>query len=244
VLLQMGDLETAAQWADTIAAPEAGPLDPALEYDHLTLARVWLAQGRTAEARALLARLLPPAEAAGRLGRAIEILALQAATAWSQHDTAEAHAALARALALGEPEGFVRSFLDEGEPMRAALRDWRLALGQQAPLSDEQQRLASYADRLLAAFPTPGGAAPTPAAPPMPAATPAGIAPLLEPLRERELEVLRLIAAGYTNPEIANQLVLGLSTIKTHINHLFQKLGVSSRTQAIARARALGLLNR
>ena len=224
MLLQMGDLETAAQWAAAVEVPAADPLNPALEYDFITVARVWLAQGRTAEARQLLARLLPPAEVAGRIGRAIEILALQAVAAWAEQDTAPAMAALEHALALGEPEGFVRSFVDEGEPMQMLL----------SCVAGERQ---AYAQRLLAAF-EPAAAGP---APPQPART-AGAA-LIEPLHDRELEVLRLIAAGYSNREIADRLVLGLSTIKTHINHLFQKLDVASRTQAIARARELGLLD-
>lgn len=236
MLLQMGDLETAARWADTAVVPADGPLDPALEYDHMTVARVWLAQGRTTEARQLLARLLPPAEAAGRMARAIEILALRVVAAWAQPDQAEAMALLERALALGEPEGFVRSFLDEGEPMREAIGAWRLEVGRRDDLPEPQRRLLAYADRLLAAFP----AGPTQA---RVSPVPTRAAPFLEPLRDRELEVLRLIAQGYSNQEIAAKLVVGVSTVKTHINHLFQKLDVASRTQAIARARELGLLD-
>jgi LuxR family maltose regulon positive regulatory protein len=223
MLLQMGDVETAKQWAATVEVPASDPLNPALEYDYITVARVCLAQGRIADARQLLARLRPPAEAAGRVARAIEILALQAVAAWAQQGSGEAMAALERALALGEPEGFVRSFVDEGEPMRAMLER----------VPGERQ---AYARRLLAAF------EPAPAAHPAAQPAPAPGAPLLEPLRDRELEVLRLIAEGYSNQEISGKLVVGVSTVKTHINHLFQKLGVSSRTQAIARGRELGLL--
>jgi LuxR family maltose regulon positive regulatory protein len=223
MLLQMGDVETAKQWAATVEVPASDPLNPALEYDYITVARVCLAQGRIADARQLLARLRPPAEAAGRVARAIEILALQAVAAWAQQGSGEAMAALERALALGEPEGFVRSFVDEGEPMRAMLER----------VPGERQ---AYARRLLAAF------EPAPAAHPAAQPAPAPGAPLLEPLRDRELEVLRLIAEGYSNQEISGRLVVGVSTVKTHINHLFQKLGVSSRTQAIARGRELGLL--
>jgi LuxR family maltose regulon positive regulatory protein len=233
LLLQLGDLETAAQWATTVAWPADGPLNPAWEADHVALARVRLAQGRPAEARQLLARLLPSAEAAGRQARAIEILALQAVAAWAQQDAAEAAAALERALGLAEPEGYVRTFLDEGPPIRALL-------GQ---VTAERQ---AYAQRLLAAFERGGPPVPEPAAGdatrPRPAPTSAASLQPLEPLRERELEVLRLMAEGCSNHEICDRLVLGRATIKTHINRLFHKLDVTSRTQAIARGRALGLL--
>jgi LuxR family maltose regulon positive regulatory protein len=139
-------------------------------------------------------------------------------------------AALERALALGEPEGFVRSFVDEGEPMRAML----------ARITGERQ---PYARRLLAVFGPASPAVDALAAPVVVRPEQPAASALLEPLRDRELEVLRLIAEGYSNQEIAGKLVVGVSTIKTHINHLFQKLGVASRTQAIARARALGLLD-
>jgi LuxR family maltose regulon positive regulatory protein len=231
MLLQLGDRETASQWAATVEVPRDEPLNPALEYDYMTLARVWLAQGRPAEARQMLARLLPPAEAAGRVARTIEILALQAVTARAQNDLMAATAALDRALALGEPEGFVRTFADEGEPLRALL----------GRVTGERQ---PYARRLLDAFEPASPAAGTPAAPVAARPGQAAAGALAEPLRERELEVLRLIAQGYSNQEIAAKLVVGVSTVKTHINHLFQKLDVSSRTQAIAHARELGLLDR
>lgn len=236
MLLQMGDLETAAQWAAAVAVPAAGSLNPALEYDYLTVARVWLAQGRTTEARQLLARLLPPAEAAGRMARAIEILALLAVEAWARHDQAAAMALVERALALGEPEGFVRSFLDEGQPMREVIGAWRLEIGRRDDPTEPHRRLLTYADRLLAAFPAGPTQARISPAPP-------GDTHLKEPLRDREMEVLRLIAQGYSNHEIASKLVVGLSTVKTHVNNLFRKLDVTSRTQAIARARELGLLD-
>ncbi len=228
--LHSGDLETAAQWAANVAVRPHDPIDPAQEYDHITVARVWLAQGRTADSRQLLARLLDSAEAAGRMGRAIEILALQAVAAWAAQHTAAAMAALERALALGEPEGFIRSFVDEGEPMRALL----------ARVTGERQ---PYARSLLAAFGPASPAVYALAAPVVVRPEQAAASPLLEPLRDREQEVLRLIAQGYSNQEIANKLIVGVSTIKTHINHLFQKLGVSSRTQAAARGRELGLLD-
>jgi LuxR family maltose regulon positive regulatory protein len=127
--------------------------------------------------------------------------------------------ALERALSLAEPEGYVRTFVDEGEPMARLLRR-ALAQGL-AP---------SYVASLLAAL---GEEA-------MP--LPPGEQPLVEPLTQREIEVLHLIAAGLSNQEIAQELVIALSTVKSHINHMYGKLGVKSRTQAVARAQELGLL--
>jgi LuxR family transcriptional regulator, maltose regulon positive regulatory protein len=134
---------------------------------------------------------------------------------------------LASAVAAAEPEGVIRPFLDEGEPMAALLADLRVAVrdgrgpaGGASPAS---------LDTLLAAFP---GQALKPHRP-----------GLVEPLSVRELEVLRLLAAGRSNAELAAELFVEQSTVKTHLIHLYSKLGVHSRTQAVARARALGLLD-
>jgi LuxR family maltose regulon positive regulatory protein len=127
-------------------------------------------------------------------------------------------------LGLAEPEGFVRTFVDEGAPMARLLRR-ALAQGI-AP---------SYVTKLMAAFGESAQPAP-----------PAGQAlddqPLIEPLTERELEVLRLIASGLSNREIAEDLVVAVSTVKSHINHIYGKLDAKSRIQAVAKARKLGLL--
>jgi LuxR family maltose regulon positive regulatory protein len=137
----------------------------------------------------------------------------------AQGDVDRALSALERALSLAEPEGYVRTFIDEGEPMARLLRR---ALSQGiAP---------NYVARLLAAL----GEEAELASPAMES--------LIEPLTERELDVLRLIVAGLSNPEIAEELVIAVSTVKSHINHIYSKLGVTSRTQAVARARELRLL--
>jgi LuxR family maltose regulon positive regulatory protein len=145
------------------------------------------------------------------------VLILRALLADARGDRHAALGSLAAAVAEAEPEGVIRPFLDEGEPMAALLAD----LGAAQP--------AAFLESLLAAFP---GRRPAP--------RPTG---LLEPLTERELEVLRLLAAGRSNAGMAADLFLGLSTVKTHLIHLYSKLGVHSRTQAVARARALGLLD-
>jgi ATP/maltotriose-dependent transcriptional regulator MalT len=233
LLLQMGDLKEATRWAATLELPTDGPLNPALEYDYITLSRVKLAQGQIAEARQLLTRLLPPAEEAGRIGRLIELLALQALVAFVQQEKAEALAALERALILGEPEGFVRSFVDEGEQMRQLLLDYQTVIKKKIGdgIDNQFPRLLTYIDRLLAAF-----SQGTPVEKPKQDGLP-------EPPSERELEILRLIAAGRSNQEIADILVIAVSTVKSHINNLYGKLGADRRTQAIAIARDLDLLS-
>jgi len=138
----------------------------------------------------------------------------------SRGQTVQALSALARALALAEPEGYVGLFADEGPPMAALLRE-----------ATSRGIAPEYAIRLLAAFDAGPGLKPAPA-PPLP-----------EPLSDREMDVLRLIAAGLSNREIAQELVVEVSTVKWHINNLYGKLGVHSRTQAVARARELNLLS-
>ena len=202
------------------------------ERAYLSLARVRIAQGRAKPAGAylqdalhLLALLLQQAERDARGGSVIEILILQALALQAQQQQEQALAVLQRALVLAEPEGYTRLFLDEGPPMLALLR---LAQTQGiAPhyitsllLASDEQPPASTA----ASFPTPRSAV------------------LVEQLTERELEVLQLIAAGASNEEIAEQLVISIGTVKRHVSNIFGKLTVSSRTQAVARAQAIGLL--
>jgi LuxR family maltose regulon positive regulatory protein len=149
---------------------------------------------------------------------------LQALAFQDLGDDGRALSALGHALSLAEQEGYVRSFVDEGKPMARLLRH-ALVEGM-AP---------SYVGKLLAAF----GESTQPAPPATQAFDPQ---PLIEPLTEREMEVLRLIAAGLSNAEIARELVIAVSTVKTHINHIYGKLDVRSRVQAVAKVQALDLL--
>jgi LuxR family maltose regulon positive regulatory protein len=226
--LAQGKVEAASQWA---REHRLGPVDTVpyvLEIEQLGVARVLVALaaaqgprhgGGGHKAEALLARLLEAAEAQGRTGSVIKILPLLALAFQAQGDVDRALATLSRALSLAEPEGYVRTFVDEGEPMAVLLR---LALSRGiAP---------NYAARLLAAF----DQEVEPVSP--------GMETLVEPLTERELDVLRLVVAGLSNPEIADELVVAVSTVKTHINHIFGKLGADSRTRAVARAQELNLL--
>jgi LuxR family maltose regulon positive regulatory protein len=221
IWLAQGELELARRWARDYG--QVGETEYLREYEDLTLARVMLADGQAYEALVLLDSLLRAAETAGRGGRVIEALALRALAHQTQAHTNRAVDDLARALELAEPEGFVRTFVDEGEPMAALLR--RAASRGIAP---------AYASTLLAVFRAsePQGST----------ALPVHAQPLVEPLSDRELEVLHLLADGLTNAEIAQRLVISLPTVKSHTRSIYGKLGVHSRKQAVARARELGIL--
>ncbi len=188
--------------------------------EYLSLVRLLMAQGRWSEAMVLLERLLAESEGGGRTGWVIGMLALEALALQAQGDAARAIGALARALALAEPEGYVRAFADEGPPLARLL--YEAAARGVAP---------EYSRQLLATFP---------AAPPV--AAQQRRTGLIEPLSERERELLRLIAEGLSNQEIAQRLYISLPTVKWHTTNIYGKLGVRSRTQAVARARALGIL--
>jgi LuxR family maltose regulon positive regulatory protein len=243
VRLARGDGAAAVAWA--AAAAWAGPVEPAALADMLrwgaagveaaavTPARVLVAQGRATGDAALLRQAERHLEAAGQVAEAkgvgwlrLRVLILRGLLA-AVGDRNAARGWLAAAAATAEPEGVIRPFLDEGEPMAALLADLRVAgrdgggpAGGPSP---------AFLDTLLAAF---GGQAPG-----------RRRAGLVEPLTERELEVLRLLAAGRSNAELAAELFVEQSTVKTHLLHLYSKLGAHSRTQAVARARALGLLD-
>jgi LuxR family maltose regulon positive regulatory protein len=226
IWLAQGNLEAASQWAGERQLDPDGEPTYVHEVEYIVLARILIAQGRLDEATMLLQRLLEAAEAGQRTTRAIEILNLQALTLQAGGDKGQAIAVLKRALTVAEPEGFFRIFVDEGPPMAGLL--YEAAARGIAP---------GYARRLLAAFPV---AEPVKAAP---AKNQAPKTEMVEPLSERELEVLQLIAEGLTNPEIASRLFLALNTVKAHTHNIYGKLNVHSRTQAIVRAQTLGLLS-
>ena len=174
-----------------------------------------LAEGQSAEALALLDARLSPARDAGRMSAVIEIQALRALALPAPDEALDA---LQQALNLAEPEGYVRLFLDAGEPMQAWLK--RAAARGIAPQD---------VSRLLAAFgPSREVAARAPQ-------------PLVEPLTDRELEVLHLLAEDLSNREIGRRLFISLPTVKSHTRNIYGKLGVHSREEAVARAQALGI---
>jgi ATP/maltotriose-dependent transcriptional regulator MalT len=230
--LRQGNIGAAREWARTREWNTAGDITLFQEAGLMTLARVLTAEGERERAIALLERLLASAEAGGRMGRAIELLALQALALHAHGREAEALITVERALGLAEPEGYTRAFVDEGASMAALL--------QQAHASSSAP---SYVAKLLAAFPrTEGRGLRTESA----EATHSVLSPqssaLVEPLTARELEVLGLLAGGASNDEISRRLIVSLGTVKKHISNIFGKLEVESRTQAVARARALELL--
>jgi LuxR family maltose regulon positive regulatory protein len=233
VWLAQDNLEAASQWVRERELSPDGDLEYPHEIEYKTFARVLIAQGRLDgatrqldRAAALLQRLLEAADAGGRLAAVIEITLLQALAYQAGGQPERSMEALEGALALAEPRGFVRTFVDEGPPAARLLYD---AL--------KRGIAPEYVRRLLAVFPV---TEPEHTDSSKSQATDSG---LIEPLSERELEVLALIAEGLTNPEIASRLFLALNTVKGHTRSIYGKLGVHNRTQAVARARALGLLS-
>ena len=227
LLLAQGDVAGAARWAQENGfGPDDEP-DYAREPGHLVLARILLAQARPGQALALLDRLHAAAAAQYRAGSLIEIGALRALALAASGDEACAVTALAGALALACPQGYVRVFADEGPPMAALLG--RLIAAQRTGRAAAQIPLG-YLARLQRAF-GPGRPARDP--------VPSGI---IDPLTSRELEVLEMLAAGRSNLAIAGELVVTLDTVKKHVGHVLGKLGAANRTEAVARARELNLL--
>lgn len=230
--LATGELDEVRAWVRSCGLSADDELTALQEPVYIALARAQLATGEDEAATRLLARLCAGAKAAGRLMSVIEVQVLQALRLYGKGRSADAQELLMQTLALAEPEGFIRLFVDEGEVLRRLVVD---ALAQ--PGLFDEARLRSYAQRLLAAYPSIADETASAIA-----AKSQAVDTLVEPLTDRELAVLRLIAAGLSDRQAAAQLVVAVGTIKRHLNNLYGKLGVRSRTQAIARARELGLL--
>ena len=221
--ISQGDLESAAFLIQKCGLsmnrlPEVGEISFPQEPAYLVLLRLHLARGDCEAALALSERLLQKLDETNRAARVIEILALRALAYQGKKDMDQALAVLGKAFALAQPEGYVRTFLDEGEPMAKLLyqaKAHRIGTG--------------YAAELLAVL----GQASDSALPPAQL--------LVEPLTPRELELLKLIEAGFSNQEIAAKLVISMPTVKRHISNIYTKLEASSRTQAVARGKELNL---
>jgi LuxR family maltose regulon positive regulatory protein len=223
--VQRGELDAAARWAQSSDLILDGEFVFHRQVEYTALAHVFLAQKRFAKARSLAERIYQIALETGSRQTELEGLILMALLSADQGESEQALVYLARALSIAEPGGYVRIFVDEGLPMASLLYE-ALSSG----------IAAAYVQRLLAAFPK---VEPEQVGPPT-AQIPDSA--LIEPLSDRELEVLRLIAEGLTNREIASRLYLALNTVKAHSSNIYGKLNVHSRTQAIARAQVLGLL--
>lgn len=221
--LSQGNLLAAVQWARERGFSLEDMIPFEQEMDYLTWARVLIAQGKTGEAMRIMDHIHSNAQQAGRVGTQVETLALQALAHHAINSIDLARATLAEALLRAEPEGYIRLFLDEGPPMAALI--------QQAGMRGITPR---YIGMLFAAFKE---AQVLPEASPIPVT-----AALVEPLSERELEIVQLLARGATNQEIAQQLSIALTTAKKHVSNIIGKLGVSNRAQVAARARDLGLI--
>jgi LuxR family transcriptional regulator, maltose regulon positive regulatory protein len=235
--LAQGDGQSAARWAEMARIGPADDLHFGREFEYLTLARLLLAQGEPDAAEKLLERLLAAAVLGGRTGRAIEILALHALALRGCGQEMPALDTLEHALTRAAPEGYVRVFVDEGELMAALL-------AQKAERSIPNAPLLPYIRHVLAAFPQAQTAVPHPqhGDATVPRAAFGGPNALLVPLSEREIEVLRLVASGLSDRAIAEKLILAIGTVKKHLNNIYGKLGVHTRTQALASASALHLL--
>jgi len=216
--LAQGDIATAARLAENIKQP-------------LLQARVLLAQGNAHDALIALDAYRQFVESKAWHDETLKVLALQAVAMNAHNEREKGLEQLGAALTLAEPAGFIRLFVDQGEPMRLLIADFRLQIKDQP----NENRLLDYADKLLAAFLYSKNAAKS-------EIINHKSEILVEPLTERELEILQLVAQGYSNQEICERLFLALSTVKGHNRVLFDKLQVKNRTEAVARARALGLI--
>jgi len=232
LLMATHDISAAARLMDDLQ-PGTSQMVNIREQELIMLARVRLAQGRNDELAAILAPLSSDAEAGGRRATLLESLALQARALDAQGDREMAVTILIKALALAESDGFVRIFVEEGEAMQSLM----VAAARQleSAIDPALISLKIYVAKLLEAFP----ANQKSGAVSHPQAKPAG---LVEALTSRELEVLQDIAAGDSNRTIAEKLFITVSAVKKHTANIYGKLNVNSRTQAVARARQLGML--
>jgi LuxR family maltose regulon positive regulatory protein len=217
-----GDLENPTQWASRVVMSD--------DYVHygehfrLTLGQIYLAQGRFADVEQLLSGTKPPIAASSQISRQLETNLLLAAAIAGQGRPHEALSLIELSLATAEPEGYIRIFLNLGQPVRDLLAAY---LRSGAPGHEQ------FAQTILDAFSDSKDAVPAAAR----------LGGLVEPLSERELEVLKLVAKGSTNKEIARQLYIAPGTVKAHTASIYRKLDVANRTEAVAHARQLGLLS-
>jgi LuxR family maltose regulon positive regulatory protein len=221
VQLASGDLKNASEWADRIHRDDSFNLHK--KHYRLSLARIYLALGRYTEVEALLAGSVLPASVGSQISRQLESDLLLAAAIAGQQRLEEAFTIIESSLILAEPEGYIRVFLDVGEPVRELLA---------AYLQSGTPDHSLYARQVLDAFSLSSQVTTS-------ALQSAG---LVEPITKRELEILQIMALGKTNREIAQQLVIAPGTVKAHAANIYRKLDVGNRTEAVTRAQQLGIL--
>jgi LuxR family maltose regulon positive regulatory protein len=231
--LACGELDRATRWVQDMDLKEHFSTPFARERQEVACVRVLLANKQPMAALQRLEPVLQRATAGQRWGHVIEIRLLQALAQQMLHEEPQALATLWEAVRLGEPEGYLRCFVEEGEAMAALLCKLREKQHKGGP--------TPYLDRVLAAFPNPSQ---TLASQPKRTAKQTSAQSLLEPLSERELQVLQLMEKGASNQDIARELVIAIDTVKRHVSHILAKLDAQNRVQAVKQAYKLGLLER
>jgi LuxR family transcriptional regulator, maltose regulon positive regulatory protein len=236
--LHQGDWSSVDRWVTSLDKRFNSPEPYSFENElaHITQARVYIAQKRLEEAIGMLSFLEESAQSSGRQGRLIEILILKALALQAAGDSKQAEAVLAKSLALAEPSGYMRIFLDEGVQMKLLLAQW-INHDKAGSLRGYANRLLTQLDNELFLISKERGKISSAGGPSKEAKQ-----ILVEPLSPREEEVLQLIALGKTNQEIARQLIVSPGTVKAHTASIYRKLDVANRTEAVARARQLAIL--
>jgi LuxR family maltose regulon positive regulatory protein len=229
-----GDIAAASRWAQANEAMLNGELVLSYCSIYLVLARTLAALGKLDDALHFLARLLTMVEAAGARLYIVQILVLQAVVWRVQGKLDKALRALGRALELAEPEGLVRAFVDSGEPVRLLIAKYGLRI--------TDRNLKSYTEKLLAAFGNAPASGQAHTEIPHPLKREIPKSEIIEPLSERELEVLRLLVSDLSSTEIADVLFISANTVRSHIKNIYGKLNVHQRDAALERAKELGLL--
>ena len=224
LLLKQNNITAAAAWAES-HAEQPGPLN-AYALHRLVLPQLLIYRGDFGSALDTLETLILEAARTNHGRMLLQALILKAKVLYQAGQKNEALTTLDQAIMLAGPEGFIRPFVDEGDELRRLLVEYRAQYIEPSTSGDD----VTYIHHLLAAFPLPGSQ-PSPS-----------LYPFFEPLSDRELEVLRLVADGASNRDIADDLFLAVTTVKKHISNIMSKLNASSRTQAVAEAHTLGLL--
>jgi LuxR family maltose regulon positive regulatory protein len=224
--LANGNLNAATQWAKEKGLSVDNKLTNLREPEHIALVFILIAQGQLDDADRLLQRLIENAKAGDRVYVVIEMRLMRALIFKAQKNTSAALGELKLALSLAESGGLIMIFVSKGKPVAELLEEIIAVKKSDHDVSKAGFSL-SYVKKLLSAFK---------------AGTPPKIEGLMDPISERELEVLHLIAAGLSNREIAEKLFISLNTVKTHTKNINSKLDVNSRVKAVARAKEIGLL--